>query len=69
MKLIKIILIIFCIYFIRRFIQLYRVMKKVQQEQQLNAQAERGTGGPRTERKAPETARHVVDAEYKVMDN
>lgn len=60
MKLLKILLFIFAIYFIRRFIQLYRVMKKIQEEQ-LRQQREE------SQAKAQSRSGEVVDAEYKVI--
>lgn len=60
MKLFKILLFIFAVYFIRRFIQFYRVMKKIQEEQR-----KAGTNPQAT----PSNNSHIVDAEYKVMDN
>lgn len=57
MKLLKIIIIFFLIYFIRRFIQMYRVMKKIQEEKKLNPQA-------------PPSSSHsdAIDADFKVVD-
>jgi hypothetical protein len=58
MKLLQLILFIFAIYFIRRLFQMYRFIKRVQ-EQQMSAEAQpRSKPGPQA---------HVVDAEYKVI--
>ncbi len=62
MRLLKIILVIFAIYFIRRFIQMYNVMKKIQEEQRNQAAAR----GPETGAKKQEKT--VVDADFKVVD-
>ncbi len=61
MKLLKIIAFLFLLYLIRRFYQLYRAMKKIQEEQALRAASEqmKSEGAP---------ANKVVDAEYKVVD-
>lgn len=61
MKLFKIILVFFAIYFIRRFFQFYRVVEK------------RGRDLRREEeildnQKKNETEKKVVDAEFKVID-
>ena len=58
MKLLKIIGVIFLIYFIRRFIQMYRVMKSVQEQQMKNQSP------PRPSQKD----QNVINAEYKVME-
>lgn len=63
MKLLKIILIFFAIYFIRRLIQAWRVMKQVQQ---MNARNERHRQEQEKEGRKPDEK--VVDAEYKVID-
>lgn len=60
MRLFKIILVIFAVYFIRRFWQLYRTMEKRGRELR-----EAETAAPHAEKKAdPKT----VEAEYKVVD-
>jgi hypothetical protein len=63
MKLLKIILIFFAIYFIRRLIQAWRVMKQVQQ---MNARNEMQRQEQEKEDRKPDEK--VVDAEYKVID-
>ncbi len=40
MKLLKLITIIFVVYFVRRFIQLYKAMKTIQEKQQQQASAQ-----------------------------
>ena len=60
MKLFKIILVIFAIYFIRRFIQLYRVMEKRGREMRAEEEARL------SEKKVPDAK--TVEAEYKVVD-
>jgi hypothetical protein len=60
MRLFKIILVFFAIYFIRRFIQFYRVVEKRGRE--LRAEEET----PKKETPSPDNK--VVDAEYKVID-
>lgn len=61
MKILKIIGIVFIIYFVRRFILLYKAMKKIQQAQ---ADKERFEQAQNT-KKDPE---NVVDADFKVVD-
>lgn len=64
MKLLKIILIFFAIYFIRRLIQAWRVMKQIQEMNARNESSQRqeqDTGPKKPDNK-------VVDAEYKVID-
>ena len=60
MKLIKIISFFFIIYFVRRFIQLYRAMKKIQQ-----AQAQ---GKTYHEHTSQNSKGNVVEADFKVVD-
>ena len=66
MKLLKIIAVIFLIYFIRRFIQMYRVMKRIQEEQTKRAQNQSQqpnfTQGPE---KKPNDS---IEADYRVVD-
>jgi hypothetical protein len=57
MRLLKVILVIFFIYFIRRFIQMYRVMRKIQQE-----------GQARPQEPKPSMKSEVVEADYRVVD-
>ncbi|MCM2348859.1 MAG: hypothetical protein NDI69_02490 [Bacteriovoracaceae bacterium] len=64
MRLLKIILVIFLIYFIRRFIQMYRVMKTIRDNQELNPGPKRPTPEKRTDSKNDK----IVDADFKVMD-
>ncbi len=56
MKLLKIISVVFLIYLIRRFIQLYRTMKKIQEAQ---------ANGQTYQKKSPDS---VVNADFKVVD-
>lgn len=61
MRLFKIILVIFAVYFIRRFWQLYRTMEKRGRE----LRDAENSAPPHSEKKAdPKT----VEAEYKVVD-
>lgn len=62
MKLLNIILIFFAIYFIRRLLGLWRVMKQVQYEQ-ARQEMER-----QNQEKSKAQEGDVVDAEYKVLD-
>ena len=61
MKLFKIVLLFFLIYFIRRFIQMYRTMKAIQQNKDNEPQGPSSAQRPATEGK-------VVDADFKVVD-
>lgn len=62
MKLLKLILVVFTIYFVRRFIQLYKVMKQIQ-ENQLRAQTKE------TRTQSPgNNADGAIDVEYKILD-
>jgi flagellar biogenesis protein FliO len=63
MKLLKIILIFFAIYFIRRLIQAWRVMKQIQE---MNARNE--FQGQEQEKGPTKPDDKAVDAEYKVID-
>jgi hypothetical protein len=63
MRLLKIILVFFLIYFIRRFIQMYRVMKSIQ-EQQL-AQAARAQEQQHQPSPKNDT---IINADFKVVD-
>lgn len=61
MRLLKIIIVLFLIYFIRRFMQMYQVMKGIQaQHEANNLKAQR--------QEQAEKAENVVNAEYKVID-
>ena len=61
MKILKIIAIFFVIYFIRRFIQLYRAMKKIQE-----AQAAGQTFHKNPSQASPEG--NIINADFKVVD-
>lgn len=62
MKLLRIILIFFAIYLIRRFFQFYKAMKKLQQERDQDTfRREQGPSSGQDEGK-------VVDADYEVID-
>jgi len=61
MKILKIISIFFVIYFIRRFIQLYRTMKKIQE-----AQAAGQTFNQTQTHAAPKG--EIINADFKVVD-
>ncbi len=62
MKLLRIILILFAAYFIRRFIQMYRALKQLQAEQ---SKAPAHTN----QQRSPKDRGHIVEAEYKVVDS
>jgi hypothetical protein len=57
MKLLKIISVVFIIYFVRRFIQLYRAMKKIQEAQ---------ANMPRQPQSTPKGS--TINADFKVVD-
>ncbi len=57
MKLLKIISVVFIIYFVRRFIQLYRAMKKIQEAQ---------ANMPRQPQNSPKGP--TINADFKVVD-
>ncbi len=61
MRLFKLLIVIFGVYFIRRFIQMYRVMKRIQEQQQAQAQNHQASGAPHKQPSA-------IDAEYRVVD-
>jgi len=61
MRLLKIILIIFGVYFVRRFIQLYRAMKRIQDERELSMQQELKQRS--STQKGP-----IIEADFKVVD-
>jgi len=64
MKLLKLIIAIFVIYFIRRFIQMYRAMKKIQEEQILKSQEDQS----QAQSQSNEKNKTVINAEYTVID-
>lgn len=59
MKLLKLISFLFLIYFVRRFIQAYKVMKQIH-ETNLKNQAQAQSATPQKE--------NVINADYKVID-
>jgi type III secretory pathway component EscU len=61
MRLLKVIVFFFIIYFIRRFFQMYKVMKEIQRSQDELRQKE-------AQKMQQEKAAGVVEADYKVMD-
>jgi hypothetical protein len=63
MRFFKIILVFVAIYFIRRFMQMYRVMKRIQEQQmaQAKSQQEQAT-------RPQANPKNVINAEYKVVD-
>lgn len=63
MRLLKIILVFIAIYFIRRFIQMYRVMKAIQEKQM----AEAAEAQKQQHNNHSQTTK-VVDADFKVID-
>ncbi len=64
MRLLKILLVIFLIYFIRRFIQMYRVMKTIRENQEQKDATEAAQPEKAFERKKDS----VIDADFKVVD-
>jgi Na+/H+ antiporter NhaC len=62
MKLLKIIIVFFLIYFIRRFIQMYKAVKTLQEQQQANAE-QNNANATKTDGKDK-----VVEADFKVME-
>lgn len=65
MKLLKIILVVFLIYFIRRFIQMYKVVKALQENQ---AQNQKPTSPEDNQGEPQKKNDKVVEADFKVMD-
>ncbi|WP_408096465.1 hypothetical protein ACJVC5_15605 [Peredibacter sp. HCB2-198] len=64
MRLLKIIFVFFLIYFIRRFIQMYRTMKQIQ-----DAQLKAHEDLLRRQKTAEQTqAGNVINADFKVVD-
>ena len=59
MRLLKIIAVFFIFYFVRRFIQLYKSMKKIQE-----AQARNDQGQANSHRNSD----NVINADFKVVD-
>lgn len=64
MRLLKIIFVFFLIYFIRRFMQMYKAMKAIQ-EAQMKANEEQVRRNPVTK---PVQAENVINADFKVVD-
>lgn len=58
MRLLKIICVVFLIYFIRRFIQMYKVMKRIQEEQ----------ANLRNQHAPKQAPSEVINADFKVVD-
>lgn len=63
MRFLKIILVFLAIYFIRRFIHMYKVMKRIQEQQMAQAQSRREEA-PKHEA----NPKNVINADYKVID-
>jgi hypothetical protein len=61
MKLFKLLLIIFGVYFVRRFFQLMKVMKEIQQNQ-------RRENNYKTNENKKQSDHSIVDAEFRVID-
>ena len=57
MRLLKVIVVIFIVYFVRRFIQMYRAMQKLQEEARV-----------KQPEKSSSVKSDVVEADYRVMD-
>lgn len=66
MKILKIIGFIFLIYFVRRFIHMYRVMKRIHEEQMQNTKNQNNSE-PRETSRTPKNVK-IVDADFKVLD-
>lgn len=64
MKLLKIIFFFIVVYFVRRFIQMYRAMKRLQEDQLLKAQQQQNQYRP----SSPQQDNGVINAEFKVID-
>lgn len=63
MRLLKIIIVVFLIYFIRRFIQMYKTMKSIQDQQM-----RQNNQPPQQEPPAAGKNKTVVDADFKILD-
>lgn len=63
MRILKILSVFFLIYFIKRFMEMYRVMKNIQ-DQQL-AQKRNDHAQPQ---RPQQNTKKVIDADFKVMD-
>lgn len=63
MRLLKIIIVIFAIYFIRRFFQMYKVMKQIQEEQLKKSEQYQ-----KQNQTAPHETQNVVNADFKIID-
>lgn len=63
MKLLKIIAVIFLVYFIRRFFQMYKVVKTLHQ----NQNDRQDPPGPEANTRTDDPSK-VVDADFKVID-
>lgn len=64
MRLLKILLVIFLIYFIRRFIQMYRVMKTIRENQEQKDASQ----APQPEKTYEGKKDSIIDADFKVVD-
>ncbi len=62
MSLLKIILVIFAVYFVRRFFQMYQVMKKISEQQEMDSRsrAEKDDSGKRSQ--------DAIKADFKIID-
>lgn len=63
MKLLKLITIIFAVYFIRRFIQLYKAMKTLHEQQQASAQSQNHQQGAHKNKQNND----IIEADFKVV--
>jgi uncharacterized membrane protein len=68
MRLLKIIFVIFLIYFIRRFIQMYKVMKRVQAEQELIRRRQYEQQQYQANQTPPKKHDNVINADFKILD-
>jgi hypothetical protein len=64
MKLLKIVSVIFAIYFFRRFMQMYRAMEQIQRER-----AQTQNQNPPQANSEPRRKENVIEADFKVVDH
>ena len=68
MKILKVIGVFILIYFIRRFIEMYRMMKQMQETQLRTAQNEHNHNHAHYQTNAQNKQSTVVEADFKVVD-
>lgn len=64
MKLLKLIVFIFLVYFVRRFIQMYRTVKRIHDEQLIKSDPT----GPHQNAGNKKSDTNTINAEYEVID-